>query len=57
MEAGLVELHLVSDTLISLAYFSIPVRLAYLIRKRRDLPVIKAAVSSLALADFLYCKT
>ncbi len=35
---GLVWLHVVSDVLIALAYFSIPVTLAYFIRKRRDLP-------------------
>jgi two-component system NtrC family sensor kinase len=31
-------LHLISDALIALAYFSIPVTLIYFIRKRRDLP-------------------
>jgi PAS domain S-box-containing protein len=36
--SGLVWLHVVSDTLIALAYFSIPVTLIYFIRKRRDLP-------------------
>jgi PAS domain S-box-containing protein len=35
---GLVWLHVVSDSLIALAYFSIPITLAYFIRKRRDLP-------------------
>jgi PAS domain S-box-containing protein len=35
---GLVWLHLVSDALIALSYFSIPVTLVYFIRKRRDLP-------------------
>jgi PAS domain S-box-containing protein len=34
----LVWLHLVSDALIALSYFSIPVTLVYFIRKRRDLP-------------------
>jgi PAS domain S-box-containing protein len=34
----LVGLHLVSDSLIALAYFSIPITLIYFIRKRRDLP-------------------
>jgi len=34
----LVWLHVVSDALIALAYFSIPVTLIYFIRKRRDLP-------------------
>lgn len=35
---GLVWLHAVSDSLIALAYFSIPVTLFYFIRRRRDLP-------------------
>jgi PAS domain S-box-containing protein len=35
---GLVWLHVVSDSLIALAYFSIPITLVYFIRKRRDLP-------------------
>jgi hypothetical protein len=34
---GLVWLHVVSDSLIALAYFSIPFTLIYFIRKRRDL--------------------
>lgn len=34
----LVGLHLVSDGLTALSYFSIPITLAYFIRKRRDLP-------------------
>jgi len=36
--AGLVWLHVISDSLIALAYLSIPVTLVYFIRKRRDLP-------------------
>src|ERR1700684_3247729 len=36
--AKLVWLHVISDSLIALAYFSIPVTLIYFIRKRRDLP-------------------
>lgn len=35
---ALLWLHAVSDTLIALAYFSIPVALIYFIRKRRDIP-------------------
>ena len=35
---GLVWLHVVSDSLIALAYFSIPFTLIHFIRKRRDLP-------------------
>ena len=34
----LVWLHVVSDSLIALAYFSIPITLVHFIRKRRDLP-------------------
>src|SRR5258706_204986 len=34
----LISLHVVSDSLIALAYFSIPVTLAYFIRKRKDVP-------------------
>lgn len=35
---GLVWLHVVSDLLIALAYFTIPVTLIWFVRKRRDLP-------------------
>ena len=35
---GLVLLHILSDSLIALAYFSIPVALIYFVRKREDLP-------------------
>jgi PAS domain S-box-containing protein len=35
---GLVWLHVVSDSLIALAYLSIPFSLLYFVRKRRDLP-------------------
>jgi signal transduction histidine kinase len=35
---GLVWLHVVSDALIALAYFSIPFTLIYFIRKRKDVP-------------------
>ncbi|PYV08680.1 MAG: hypothetical protein DMG23_12960 [Acidobacteria bacterium] len=34
----IVWLHVVSDVLITLAYYSIPVTLVYFVRKRRDLP-------------------
>ena len=34
----LIWLHAISDTLIALAYFSIPVALIYFARKRRDIP-------------------
>lgn len=36
--SGLVWLHVVSDALIALAYFTIPFTLLWFIRKRRDLP-------------------
>src|SRR4028119_768066 len=35
---GLVWLHVVSDSLIALAYYSIPVMLVYFVRSRRDVP-------------------
>ncbi|PHJ61325.1 hypothetical protein VF14_09515 [Nostoc linckia z18] len=35
---GLVWLHLISDVLTALAYYSIPVMLVYFVRKRRDVP-------------------
>ncbi|MFN6530423.1 PAS domain S-box protein [Nostoc sp. ChiSLP03a] len=35
---GLVWLHLISDVLTGLAYYSIPVMLVYFVRKRRDMP-------------------
>ncbi|HVY07505.1 MAG TPA: ATP-binding protein [Burkholderiales bacterium] len=35
---SLIGLHVVSDTLIGIAYFTIPVTLVYFIQKRRDLP-------------------
>jgi PAS domain S-box-containing protein len=35
---NLVWLHVISDSLIALAYLSIPITLVYFIRKRRDLP-------------------
>ena len=37
-DTGLIWLHVVSDSLTALAYFSIPLTLIYFIRKRRDLP-------------------
>ncbi|MBR8829953.1 MAG: Adaptive-response sensory-kinase SasA [Chroococcopsis gigantea SAG 12.99] len=35
---GLVWLHLLSDSLIAMAYYSIPVMLIYFVRQRRDVP-------------------
>ncbi|AFY32126.1 sensor histidine kinase [Calothrix sp. PCC 7507] len=37
-KTGLVWLHIISDSLIALAYFSIPIALVYFVRKREDLP-------------------
>ncbi len=37
-QTNLVGLHVISDALIALAYYSIPITLLYLVRKRRDLP-------------------
>src|SRR5215207_1916268 len=36
-QPGILLLHIVSDALITLAYFSIPFTLLYFVRKRRDL--------------------
>ena len=35
---GLVSLHVISDTLIALSYYSIPITLFYFVNKRKDLP-------------------
>jgi PAS domain S-box-containing protein len=35
---GLVWLHVISDSLIALAYYSIPVMLVYFVRRRKDIP-------------------
>ncbi|MBX2862903.1 MAG: PAS domain S-box protein [Leptolyngbyaceae cyanobacterium MAG.088] len=37
-QPGLVWLHLLSDVLIAIAYYSIPVMLIYFVRKREDIP-------------------
>jgi PAS domain S-box-containing protein len=37
-QPGLIWLHLISDSLIALAYLSLPVTLVYFVRKRRDVP-------------------
>ena len=37
-QTNLVGLHVISDALIALAYYSIPITLLYLVRKRQDLP-------------------
>jgi hypothetical protein len=35
---GLMWLHILSDSLIAIAYYSIPITLVYFVQKRRDLP-------------------
>src|SRR6266702_578418 len=37
-QVGVLWLHITSDALIALSYFSIPLTLVYFIRKRRDIP-------------------
>ncbi|MBD2072471.1 PAS domain S-box protein [Phormidium sp. FACHB-592] len=37
-QPSLVSLHVIADAVIAIAYYSIPVTLLYLVRKRRDLP-------------------
>ena len=37
-QTGLVGLHILSDSLIAIAYYSIPLTLLYFVRKRQDLP-------------------
>src|SRR6476659_2982944 len=37
-QTGLVGLHVISDALIALAYYSIPIALLYFVRQRQDLP-------------------
>ncbi|MEB3150245.1 MAG: hybrid sensor histidine kinase/response regulator, partial [Sphaerospermopsis sp.] len=37
-QTNLVWLHIISDSLIALAYYSIPITLFYFVRKRQDLP-------------------
>ncbi|MBD2388375.1 GAF domain-containing protein [Cylindrospermum sp. FACHB-282] len=43
-QTPLVGLHLVSDALIAIAYFSIPVMLIYFVKKRSDIPFSKVFV-------------
>lgn len=52
---GLVGLHIISDTLIALAYYSIPLTLLYFIRKREDLPF--NGIFLLFVAFILACGT
>jgi len=37
-QPGIVWLHAISDTMIALSYYVIPLALVYFVRKRRDLP-------------------
>lgn len=39
-QPGIIALHVISDSLIMLAYFSIPVALTLFVRRRRDLPFV-----------------
>lgn len=43
-QTPLVSLHLVSDLLIAIAYFSIPIMLIYFVKKRRDMPFSRVFV-------------
>lgn len=51
----LVGLHLVSDGVIALSYFSIPIILVYILRKRRDIPF--NGIFLLFAAFILFCGT
>ncbi|NER79960.1 MAG: PAS domain S-box protein [Leptolyngbya sp. SIO1D8] len=52
---SLVGLHLISDALIGLAYYSIPVTLLYFLRKRRDVPF--HGIFLLFAAFIVFCGT
>ncbi|MGB6295454.1 MAG: PAS domain S-box protein [Rivularia sp. (in: cyanobacteria)] len=52
---GLVGLHLVSDAVIGLSYFSIPITLIYILRKRGDIPF--NAVFWLFAGFIIFCGT
>ncbi|MCL1465912.1 GAF domain-containing protein [Argonema galeatum] len=54
-QTPLVWLHVVSDLLIALAYFSIPVMLIYFIYKRRDVPFM--GIFALFGAFIIFCGT
>lgn len=54
-QTGLVTLHLISDSLIALAYYSIPLILVILIRQRQDLPFTR--IFGLFIAFILACGT
>ncbi len=52
---GLVGLHLVSDAVIALSYFSIPITLIYILRKRVDIPF--NGIFWLFAAFIIFCGT
>ncbi|NJL21592.1 MAG: response regulator [Leptolyngbyaceae cyanobacterium SM1_3_5] len=52
---GLVWLHLISDAIIALAYYSIPLTLFYFVRKRKDLPFY--GIFLLFAAFIIFCGT
>ena len=52
---SLVGLHLVSDALIGLAYYSIPITLLYFLKKRRDIPFHEVIL--LFAAFIIFCGT
>lgn len=52
---GLVWLHLISDAIIALAYYSIPLTLFYFVRKRKDLPF--HGIFLLFAAFIIFCGT
>ncbi|MBC1225031.1 HAMP domain-containing histidine kinase [Nostoc sp. UCD121] len=54
-KTGLVWLHIISDSLIALAYFSIPIALVYFVRKREDLPF--KSILLLFGAFIIFCGT
>ncbi|MDZ8081692.1 MAG: PAS domain-containing protein [Nostoc sp. DcaGUA01] len=52
---GLVWLHIISDAIIALAYYSIPLTLFYFVRKRQDLPF--SWIFLLFAAFIIFCGT
>ncbi|MDZ8087195.1 MAG: ATP-binding protein [Nostoc sp. DedQUE12b] len=54
-KTSLVWLHILSDSLIALAYFSIPIALVYFVRKREDLPF--KSILLLFGAFIIFCGT
>ncbi|WP_103126349.1 PAS domain-containing sensor histidine kinase [Nostoc cycadae] len=54
-QPGLVWLHIISDAVIALAYYSIPLTLFYFVRKRQDLPF--SWIFLLFAAFIIFCGT